>query len=168
MPALTVANTMQYWMPAVVALAVYRRVRRNFGVQPWRPTIAWIRLAFLALAACALLIATAFLPIDATPTAIGAALGGGLAFFGLKHTHVAWIDGRRTYTPNPWIGSVLSVLLVSRLAWRATHGGIAAAQQSPSGLTFGIAMVLIVYSLAYIIGLMVQMRRLPPQEAAQP
>lgn len=155
------ASTAPYWVPALSALMVYRRIRRTFGVQPWRPVRSGIRLGILALAACMLIVLAVVQPQLAPAMAIGAVLGVGVGLLALKHTHVALRDGRRVYTPNPWIGASLTVLLIGRLAWRWTHDGIAAAQ-SPSALTLGMAAVLIVYSLVYLIGLMRQMRHLRP------
>jgi phosphate/sulfate permease len=160
MPASALTTTMPYWLPALFAWAMYRRIRRNFGMQLWRPVRAGIRLALLSLIAC-VLIAMAFLhPQTSIATGIGAVLGLGLGLLALKHTHVGWKDGQRSYTPNPWIGGALSAILLGRLAWRWTHGGLMAAQPSPSGLTLGLAAVLIAYSLAYIGGLTLQMRHL--------
>ncbi|WP_394540595.1 hypothetical protein PRJ39_08530 [Lysobacter enzymogenes] len=163
-----IAATAPYWVPALSMLMIYRRVRRNFGVQPWRPVRSGIRLGFLALVAAMLCVLGAFQPQLALGLGIGAALGAPLGLLALKHTHVAWRDGQRTYTPNPWIGGALTALLVGRIAWRYTHEGVATAQ-APSALTLGMATVLIGYSLVYAIGLMVQMRRLAAQrDAADP
>lgn len=154
-----IAATAPYWVPALSMLLIYRRIRRNFGVQPWRPVRSGIRLGILALVAAMMCALGMLLPSLAPGLGIGAALGGALGLLALKHTHVAWRDGRRMYTPNPWIGGALTVLLVGRLAWRYTHDGFAATQ-APSALTMGMAAVLIGYSLVYVVGLMVQMRRL--------
>ncbi len=162
MLASSLTETMPYWLPAIFAWAMYRRLRRNFGMQVWRPVRAGIRLALLSLIAC-VLITMSFLHVQTLIAAgIGSVLGIALGLLGLKHTHVGWNDNQRSYTPNPWIGSVLSAVLLGRLAWRWTHGGLMAAQQSPSGLTLGLAAVLIAYSLVYIGGLMRQMRHLQP------
>ena len=162
MPASALTTTMPYWLPVVFAWAMYRRLRRNFGMQRWRPVRAGIRLTLLSLIAC-VLIAVSFLHVQTLIAAgIGSVLGIALGLLGLKHTHVGWKDDQRSYTPNPWIGSVLSAVLLGRLAWRWTHGGLMAAQQSPSGLTLGLAAVLIAYSLVYLGGLMRQMRHLQP------
>lgn len=169
MAAIAPVSFTPYLFPLFAAFVMYRRIRRNFGVQFWRPTRVWIRVAFLALVALLLLAAGAFAP--QTLPAIGIGLGGGLAlaYFGLKHTHVHWTDGQRSYTPNPWIGGLLSALLLGRLVWRMTSGGgLAGAQAAPSGVTFGIAMALISYSLVYAIGLIVQMKRLAPPSAPEP
>lgn len=158
-----------YVFPLLIAFAMYRRIRRNFGVQPWRPTRAWVRLVFLSLASLMLLVAGVLMPQTLPAIGIGLACGAVLGYFGLKHTHVAWIGDQRTYTPNPWIGGALSALLVGRMAWRFTqHGGFGATQATPSGVTFGIAMALITYSLIHIAGLMVQMKHLQAPAVPQP
>lgn len=162
------ASTAPYWVPALSALMVYRRIRRTFGVQPWRPVRSGIRLGILALVACMLIVLAVVQPQLALAMAIGAVLGVGVGLLALKHTHVAMRDGRRVYTPNPWIGGALTVLLVGRLAWRWTHDGLAATQAAPSALTLGLAAVLIVYSLVYLIGLMLQMRKLASAQASEP
>lgn len=160
MPASALTTTMPYWLPALFAWAVYRRIRRNFGAQPWRPVRAGIRVALLSLIACFLIVVSCLHVQTLVATVIGSVLGIALGLLGLKHTHVAWQGGERSYTPNPWIGGILTAVLLGRLAWRWTHGGLMAAQQSPSGLTLGLAAVLIAYSLTYIGGLMLQMRHL--------
>lgn len=159
-----IAATAPYWVPALSMLMIYRRIRRNFGVQPWRPVRSGIRLGFLALIAAMLCALGAYQPQLALGLGVGAVLGALLGLLALKHTHVAVRDGQRTYTPNPWIGGALTALLVGRIAWRYTHEGFAAAQ-APSALTMGMATVLIGYSLVYVIGLMVQMRKLAPPSA---
>ena len=169
MAALAPATFTPYLFPLFVAFVMYRRIRRNFGVQFWSPTRVWIRVALLSVVALMLLVAGAFAPQTLPAMGIGLAGGLVLAYFGLRHTHVHWTDGKRSYTPNPWIGGLLSVLLVGRLAWRMTSGGgLAGAQAAPSGITFGIAMALIAYSLVYAIGLIVQMKRLQPASDAAP
>jgi hypothetical protein len=161
------ASTAPYWVPALSALMVYRRIRRNFGVQPWRPIRSGIRLGILSLVACMLVVLAVVQPQLALAMGVGALIGVGVGLLALKHTHVALVDGRRVYTPNPWIGGALTVLLVGRMAWRFTHDGVAAAQ-APSPLTLGMAAVLIVYSLVYLIGLMLQMRTLALTQASEP
>jgi hypothetical protein len=74
---------------------------------------------------------------------VGALAGAGLAWFALKHTRFDVREGRPGYTPNPWIGGALSVLLVARLAWRWHDGafsqGMAPGAANASPLTLGLA-----------------------------
>lgn len=168
MAAIAPVSITPYLFPLFIAFVMYRRIRRNFGVQFWRPTRVWIRVVLLALIALMLLVAGAFAPQTLPTMGIGLACGLVLAYFGLKHTHVHWTDGQRSYTPNPWFGGILTALLLVRLAWRMTSGGgLAGARTPPNGVTFGIATALIAYSLVYVIGLMLQMKRLQPPPSTE-
>ncbi|HEY1070535.1 MAG TPA: hypothetical protein VGE33_08360, partial [Thermomonas sp.] len=129
-------HVMPYAMPALLAWVVYRRVRGHFGPQAWKPKRTAARIVLLAIAAMALVAAAVVVPHAALPMAVGLAVGLVLAWFGLRHTHAEWRGGVRTYLPNPWVGGILTVLLVGRLAWRFTQGGgLQGAQQQPSALT---------------------------------
>jgi hypothetical protein len=161
LPALT-----PYLATAGIGWLYYRRIRRSFGRQSWQPGRTIARLVLVSLVAVALGFAAVFLPHTGLAIGIGALIGAVLGGFGLKHTHAQVIDGQRYYTPNPWIGGALSVLLLGRLAWRwsqgAFIGGGAQTAQQASPLTMGIAATLIAYSLVYSIGLLMRMRRLAP------
>lgn len=157
-----------YAMPALLAWVFYRRVRRNFGPQAWKPKRTWFRLVLMAFVALMLAVAAMFVPHAALPMAGGLAAGLLLGWIGLRHTHAEWRNGVRTYVPNPWVGGLLTLALVGRLAWRFTHGGgLQGAQQQPSVLTMAIAAALVAYALYYSIGLIRCMRELgehPPQD----
>ena len=94
----------------------------------------------------------------------GLLAGLALGALGLWLTRFEPGESQLHYTPNPWIGGVLSVLLLGRLAWRwsqgALVGGGAHAAQQASPLTMGIAAALIAYSLVYSVGLLLRMRQL--------
>lgn len=166
LPALT-----PYLATAGIGWLYYRRIRRSFGRQAWQPGRTIARLVLVSLVAVALVFAALFLPHTGMGIGIGALIGVLLGGFGLKHTHAQMIEGQRYYTPNPWIGGALSVLLLGRLAWRWSQGayiGGAQAAQQASPLTMAIAATLIAYSLVYSVGLVLRMRRLalpqlPPQ-----
>ncbi len=160
MAALSSSQLIPYAVPALVALVAYRRIRRNFGLQPWRPVRMGIRLALLGLVTLLLAVAAVMLPNTAPAVAGGLAAGLVLGGFGLRHTHAEWRDGRGWYTPNPWIGLALTALLLGRLAWRFLHSGVLAQPAQASPLTLGLAALLLGYSLAYGIGLVLRMRRL--------
>ncbi len=159
LPALT-----PYLAIAGIGWLYYRRIRRSFGRQSWQPKRTVARLALVSIVALALLGAAVFLPHVGLGIGVGAAAGAALGLLALKHTHAQAIDGQRYYTPNPWIGGGLTVLLLGRLAWRwsqgALAGGSAQAAQQASPLTMGIAATLIAYSLVYNIGLLLRMRQL--------
>jgi hypothetical protein len=148
----------------LIGWAYYRRIRGSFGRQPWRPVRVGLRLAFLTLALFGLAMAARFLPHVAFAVGAGLAVGGLLGLLALQHTQVALVDGQRCYTPNPWIGGALSLLLLARLGWRlgsgALAGGAAQMGQNASPLTLGIAATLVAYYLVNGVGLLLRMRRL--------
>jgi len=140
---------------------LYRRVRRNFGPQAWKPKRTWLRLVLITLVALLLAVAAAFVPHALLPMAGGAAVGVLLGWVGLRHTHAEWRNGVRTYIPSPWVGGLLTLALAVRMIWRFTQGGgMQGAQQQPSVLTMAIAAALVAYTLYYSIGLVLRMREL--------
>lgn len=142
----------------------YRRIRRQFGRQDYRPRRNVLRIVLLALLACGLLYAAVAIPHVASGLAIGALAGAALGAFALRHTRIGVVEGVREYTPNPWIGAALALLLVGRLAWRwhdgAFAGGSAQVGQQASPLTFAFMGVLVTYYLVQGIGLLQRMRAL--------
>lgn len=164
MPAAVLPALTPYLATAGIGWLYYRRIRRSFGRQPWQPRRTIARLVLVSLVALALVSAAIFLPRVGWGIGIGALAGAALGVFSLKHTHAQVIEGQRYYTPNPWIGGGLSLLLLGRLAWRWSQGGFssgsAQAAQQASPLTMGIAATLIAYSLVHGIGLVMRMRAL--------
>lgn len=161
-----------YLFTGLLGLAYLRRIAGNFGRQPWRPMRTGIRLGLLSLVLLALLFAAVFVPGAGLAVGLGIAAGATLAGFALHHNHAEIVGGQRGYTPNPWIGGTLSLLLVGRLLWRMgrvdmatmTSGGAGFGQQA-SPLTLGIAAILVTFYVVNSIGLFVQMGRLvaPPE-----
>jgi hypothetical protein len=160
-------HMLPYAMPVLMAWVFYRRMRRNFGPQAWKPKRTWLRLVLVACVALLLVAAAVFVPHALLPMAGGAAVGVALGWIGLRHTHAEWRNGVRTYIPNPWVGGVLTLALALRLVWRFAHGGgMQGVQQQPSVLTMSMAAALVAYALYYSIGLIRRMRLLgehPPQ-----
>jgi hypothetical protein len=160
-----------YLFTGLLGLAYLRRIAANFGRQPWRPVRTGIRLGLLSLALVALLFAAVFVPGAGLSVGVGMLLGATLAGFALHHNHAEIIEGKRCYTPNPWIGGALSLLLVGRLLWRMGHvdmatmtSGSAGFGQQASPLTLGIAATLVAFYVVNSIGLFVQMSRLAPSD----
>lgn len=142
----------------------YRRIRRQFGRQEYQPRRALLRIGLLAIVLCGLMVAAIALPKVGLAIALGLAVGGGLGALALRHTGIEAAQGTRWYTPDPWIGGALSLLLVGRLAWRWGHGafatGSAQAAQNASPLTLGIAATLVAFYVVNGAGLAWRMHAL--------
>lgn len=166
MAATALPSLMPYAFTAGIAWMYYRRIRRQFGRQPWQPRRTLVRVGLLSLVLVSLVLAGFFVPHAAWAVAAGLAVGLGLGFYGVSLTSVELVDGNRSYLPNPWIGGALSLLLIGRLAWRFLHGGFMQPQvgAGASPLTLGFAAALIGYYLTYSIVLLVRMRRLSPHQ----
>jgi hypothetical protein len=155
-----------YALTAGIGWMYYRRIRRQFGRQPWQPRRTMARMALLSLVLASLVLAGIFVPKAAWAVTGGLAIGVGLGFYGVSLTRVDIVEGVRSYVPNPWIGGALSVLLLGRLAWRFMHGFTQMqAGMGTSPLTLAFAATLIGYYLTYLIVLSVRMRQLTFQPA---
>ncbi len=171
MPAMTLPALTPYLATAGIGWLYYRRIRRSFGRQAWQPKRTIARLILVSLVMLALVAAAVFLPHVGPGIALGALIGVALGVFGLRHTRAESIEGKRYYTPNPWIGGGLTLLLLGRAAWRWSQGAFSdgaqmAGQASP--LTMGIAATLIAYAVVYSSGLLVRMGKLKQLSSAAP
>lgn len=166
MAATGIALLTPYLATAGIGWLYYRRIRRYFGRQPWQPRRTVARLLLLSLAAAGLTYLATVVPQVRLGMVLGVLAGAALGAFALHHTRIDVVEGRRYYTPNPWIGAGLSVLLIGRLAWRwasgAFSGGSEQSLQNASPLTLAIAAALIAYSLVHTGGLLLRMRALAP------
>jgi len=149
---------------AAIGLVYYRRIRRQFGRQPYQPKRAMARTVFLVLVLCGLLVAAVALPKVGLGIVEGLALGALLGAAALRFTGIESSDGARWYTPNPWIGGALSLLLLGRLAWRWGQGafsqGGAQVAANASPLTMGIMSALVAFYVVNGAGLAWRMREL--------
>ncbi|MDG2525061.1 hypothetical protein P6166_06800 [Stenotrophomonas sp. HITSZ_GD] len=164
MPAQTLSPLMPYLTAAGMGLLYYRRMRRYFGRQPWQPKRTLARVVLLVIVTAMLVLLACVVPHVAWGMAGGAVAGVALGLFALHHTRIELDNGVASYTPNPWIGGVLGVLLIGRLAWRWSQGafssGFGQTTQQASPLTLAIAAALVLYSLTQGVGLMWRMRAL--------
>lgn len=164
MPAFNPSTLTPLLATAGISWIYYRRIRRQFGRQQYQSGRALLRLGLLALVLVGLLVAAIALPNVGLAIALGLVVGGALGALSLRHTAIEAVDGAHWYTPNPWIGGALSLLLVGRLAWRWGHGafatGGAQAAQNASPLTLGIAATLVSFYVVNGAGLAWRMREL--------
>jgi predicted alpha/beta-fold hydrolase len=165
--------TVASWLPTLifvplVAFALYRRVKRTFGRQPITPKRMVARMILLSILSVVFL---AWMPTAKgfTAAAIGTSLGGILAVYGLRHTRYDVTSAGAGYTPNPWIGMVVTALFLGRFAARMfsvyeARALSPSAASSPSfqrsPLTLGIFFLMATYYVAYYAGVLRKVRDL--------
>ena len=159
-------------MVPLLAWMVWRRVSRQFGRQPIRRKRMVFRVVVFAVIGVLLSLAGLHKPALAEGLLGGALLGAGLGLIGLRLTRfeVDPVKGD-CYVPNPWIGSLLTALLLGRLAWRffvmwplMQQGAVGTDPTQPMGytsspLTMLVIGLLVGYYIAYFAGLLIHHRR---------
>ena len=110
-----------FLIAAAVAFGIYRRFRRNFGRQPLRRGRLIVRMVLLAVAACALLPMALRSAQFAAAELAGAAIGIGLGVWGAQRTRFLTFGGQTYYVPHTYTGIAVSLLFLSRLAFRVTQ-----------------------------------------------
>jgi hypothetical protein len=156
-------------MLPLLAWIVWRRVSRQFGRQPIQRKRMIARIAIFAVIG-ALLGLSGFRNIQLTEGLIaGALIGALIGLVGLRLTRfeVDPVKGD-CYVPNPWIGALLTVLLLGRLLWRfmqmqqvsaAAQAAGYPASHSYSPLTMLVIGLLVGYYIVYFSGLLIHHRR---------
>jgi len=164
MTAFHPSTLMPFVFTAGIGWIYYRRIRRQFGRQPYQHKRAMARTVLLSLVTCGLLVAAVALPKVGLAIVCGLGLGAMLGAAALRWTDIEASEGARWYTPNPWIGGALSLLLVGRLAWRWGQGafsqGGAQVAANASPLTMGLMATLVAFYVVNGAGLAWRMREL--------
>jgi hypothetical protein len=150
---------------AIVAFAIYRRVRRNIGRQAVKPGRMKLRVGLFGAIGALVLAVSAHEPQLFGALAAGLVGGVALAWLGLRHTKFEITPQGHFYTPHTYIGLFVSALLLARIAYRfmvlypvmqAAHQANAnpfdAYQKSP--LTLAIFGVVIGYYVVYYAGVL--------------
>lgn len=166
-------------MVPLVAWMIWRRVSRTFGRQPIQRKRMIFRIGVFAVIGVVLALVGLHKIALVEGLLGGVILGGALGVLGVKLTRFE-VDPLRgdCYVPNPWIGALLTVLLLGRLAWRfvvllpqmqQAHAAAqvsrdAGAQAWSSGytsspLTMLMVGLLIGYYILYFAGLLIHHRR---------
>jgi len=161
----------------VVALVIWRRVRRQFGHQPIRRKRMMVRIG-IVLASLVMLSMFGMLDLRLAEGLLAGVAGGAIvAVVGLRLTQfVADPEKGDCYVPNPWFGALLTALLLGRLAYRflvvipqmeqvADHAGAIPPGAGYSPLTMAVVGLLAGYYLIFYVGLLIHHRRF---QAAQP
>ena len=169
-------SVIPFIMLPLMAFAVWRRVRGTFGRQPIRRQRMAVRIAIFALLGLALALGGLHNPRLLESLLAGALGGALLGLVGLRLTRFERdATGADAYLPNPWIGGLLTVLLVARLGWRymvlmpqLQDSAIATAAPPAFGnspLTMAVFGLLIGYYITYFAGLLVHHRRFERTQA---
>jgi hypothetical protein len=178
------SDQLLHYLPivALLAFAVWRRVSRSFGQQRIRRKSMIFRICLFSFATLMVSL-SGFHKLSLLEGLIGGLLIGALVgFVGLRLTRFETDPVKGDcYVPNPWVGTLVTVLFLGRLAWRFIvlapmfHQAATAAQSndmSPfagytsSPLTVLIAGVLFGYYISYYAGLLVHHRRFQQAQLA--
>lgn len=158
-------------MLPLLALIVWRRVSRSFGRQRIRRKSMIVRIAMFAVIGALLALSGFHHRALAEGLLGGGLLGGAIGLIGLRLTRfeVDPVKGD-CYVPNPWIGALLMLLLLGRLAWRLmmlwplmnqaeATPGMPPAGYTSSPLTMLVIGLLVGYYIVYFSGLLIHHRR---------
>jgi hypothetical protein len=156
---------MPFLISALVAWALYRRVRRNFGPQPVRVGRMQFRAGLFCLIG-ALLLYLSLRDMQLLGALIGGvACGVALGYVGLRHTKFEVTPQGSFYTPHTYIGLFVTALFAARILFRilslntGTHS-LAQPESNPfysyqrSPLTQAIFGVLVGYYVFFTIGVL--------------
>jgi hypothetical protein len=162
-------NMIYALMIPLMAFAIWRRVRGTFGRQPIRRKRMIARIAVFTAIGALIGLGGLHNPRLLEGLLGGALAGAALGTVGIKLTRFERdAEGNDLYIPNPWIGGLLTLLLIGRLAWRfvvvmpqlqdpaMAHSGPAIGN---SPLTLAIFGLTIGYYICYFAGLLVHHRR---------
>ena len=150
------------------AWRIYRRFQRAIGRQPLRRGRLAAGVAVFGLIGLFLL-ASAVSSRPILEGFLAGFLGGGLlGWIGITLTRFEKDDtGRHFYTPNPYLGFTLTLVLVMRVAYRVmifySNYDTTNPQPSPisvqTPLTMGIIALIAGYYVAYNAGVLVKCKR---------
>jgi hypothetical protein len=154
-------------MAALVLLALYRRFRRLFGRQLLRPARMRVRVGILSVVGLALAARALHSPALAMAGLAGLAAGASFGYVGLRLTRLDVMPAGVFYTPNGYLGAIVSALLLGRLVYRfqILYPGVEAARAASgnpfagmqgSPLTTALFGVVIGYYIAYYAGLLLR------------
>jgi hypothetical protein len=170
---------------ALLAFAIYRRFRRNFGRQALRPKRMVVRIGLLCVIAALLLPAAERSAQFTLAIATGLAAGLGLGIWAGTRTRFETHDGTLHYIPHTYTGLVVFALFAARMAYRfgallvggTVPGEVPGAAAAPnsfqltlvqSPLTLGLFFVLIGYYVVYYSQLLWKSRHLKSEDIEAP
>jgi len=146
---------------ALVAWRLYSRFRRLVGRQRLSTVRPWITVTLFPALIVMLLLGSMAHPSSTLAIAAGSPVGAALGAYGLRLTKFEQTDSGLFYTPNAHLGIALSLLLLGRIAYRASQVYLSAVPPAAtrtdfvhSPLTLLIFGTLAGYYVTYAIGLL--------------
>jgi hypothetical protein len=155
-------NYSQYVIPfLLIALILYRRVKRSIGFQAYHPRRLVIRSTILLLVGLLLLGVSAIHPISYIYEAAGCLLGGVLLAMAIRWSRFEKREGTIFYRTHIWIETLVLFLFLSRFLYRMFYIFQVSGRQSSLNssqmnmqytkdpVTMGVYFLLVVYYVGY-------------------
>lgn len=167
-------NPLYIVVPAI-GFAIFRRLRTSFGAQRLLPARMIIRMVLFSILCAAIAFADRS-PIGLAALAGGLLLGVALARIGLMHTTIEARPDGRYYTPNRWLGLVVTGIFFARLAPRVftimntppPAPGAPLVRPQQSALTLAVFALLAGYYVAYYAWVMAKAKALAQASVPAP
>jgi hypothetical protein len=167
---------------ALLAFVIYRRFRRNFGIQPLRRSQMTFRIVLFAVVAVLLLNAVPRTGAFLLAGTGGAALGIALGVYAAMRTRFEYQGNQLYYIPHTYTGLIVFSLFIGRLLYRfgemyqsgyfsdPAHGANGAGADSAirSPLTLGMIALYISYGIYLYSRLLWKSRHLTPGDLESP
>lgn len=160
---------------AIVAFAVYRRVRRNIGRQTLTAARQYVRMGIFLVLCLALTFLHPLQPVAIAYLGSGLVVGAALGWFALRHTQFEATAEGYFYTPHLYIGIAVTALFIGRILYRivlifdatgnATSGAAPNLDNNP--LTLGILFLTASYYIVYCTGLLQWLRKAQASASAK-
>ncbi|NHN34564.1 hypothetical protein [Paenibacillus agricola] len=159
---------------AIVAFAIYRRVKRTVGYQKLSRTRLIFRTVMFGLLGCIFLYVGFLHPLNLVADGIGLAAGLVLAFYAIKHIRFEKRVDAWYYRTALWVEITLIVLLLGRIIYKLLsiylnnpvlfQSGAAPSLDSytKDPVTVGIFFVLISFYIRYFTYLLGKSKELEP------
>jgi len=102
----------------IIALFLYRRVRRNIGWQLLKKKTMWFRIVLFLVIGLLFLMEGSLHLVSFLSDVVGIVAGGILAFYSVNLTVLEEREGRLYYRTNIWIGSIVTGIFLARFIYR--------------------------------------------------
>lgn len=158
---------------AVVAWAVYRRIRRTIGFQRLSDRSLYIRCAIMIVLG-GLVVVTGFAaPVTLIGDAIGVVAGIALAYAAAGHLVFEKREDGWYYRTHAWVEAVVLILFIGRLAYRfvevfSASGRANGFQTVRDPVTAGALFSFVTYYIALAVVLLRRSRRLASDDMNRP